>query len=204
MPMIKILILHAKHEVKEIRANAFLSLISISSSENTFSYMLISAGVVDVVKEMLMQRNSSQICQACLLLSNLVASGTDVITTLWNLGIYDQVQQLLRDDNIYIIKEVVWIIQNSFFIATELQVEDLLSKGLLQLTIDLLHIKDPSLQIHVTKFLGKFLIRSKDFINEELKERIKEKLYEAKEIDLLVMHPNKEISELALKLINIL
>ena len=75
--------------------------------------------------------------------------------------IFFDVIKLLRDDNIDIMKEAVWIVQNTFFIANEIQLGKLLKQGIFELTIDLLKIKDVILQANILSYLSKFLNRDR-------------------------------------------
>eukprot|EP01022_Parablepharisma_sp_SALTPOND_P013024 TRINITY_DN1709_c0_g1_i1.p2 TRINITY_DN1709_c0_g1~~TRINITY_DN1709_c0_g1_i1.p2 ORF type:complete len:367 (+),score=21.57 TRINITY_DN1709_c0_g1_i1:968-2068(+) len=206
LPMLKMLIAYSKDDKKEIKNPALMCVLSVSSADDKFGPMLIKAGALEMVEKVIKSRNYAKICEVCLLLSNLAAAGVETIQKILRFGIYSEVQKLLRDDNLYVIREVVWIVQNTFFIATEEQLDELVGKGLLELTVDLLRIRDTGLQTQILRFLEKFMTRVKTLKNEEIKEKVRVTLYESKgidKVDMLCMHYNKEIAGLAEKVIEV-
>lgn len=196
--------MHAKSDKKEINIPALSCIAQISSSSEEFGIKLINAGILEVFTILVKKRCAAQIQQICLILANAVSEGSPVIESMLKYGIYNEIAKLMRDSNLEIVKEALFIAQNSYYTANSKQLKDLTPKGLLQLIIEKLEIKEAMLQINILMFLIALTKKIKDFYDDELIQMLLTTLNENKgmeKIELLATHYNKEIADLAEKVI---
>lgn len=206
LPMIGRIVEHIKTGKKEILEYALRCVESLSAADDCFGLALVQQGVLNALEGVIGSRSGANICASCLIISNLAAAGEHIIEVMLKQGVYSQIQLLLREDNLNVAKEAVWVVNNTLLLGDTEQVLAVLEKGIFELCLDLLGKKDTSIQSQVLKMIYEFSVRARTFKGETVPKLIEKTLQERggfTRIELLSTHMNSVVSGLAERVLKI-
>ncbi len=207
-PMVGMIVGFIKSKSKQQRSAALRCVEGISAAEDSFGLMLLQQGeIIDGLETIIKDgRNSGQVNEACLTLSNLVLVSDKVVGAMSKQGVFADLLVLLRENRIDIVREAVWVFHHALMVATEAQVLELVVKiGVLDGCAELLSVRDLILQLQVLKLMHEFVKRVPQFADRRIHGAVVKSLEgggngELNRIELICAHPNPAVSGLADKI----
>ena len=195
-----------KHENVAIAIPCLRTIGNIVTGNDQETQMVIDSNLIPTLAQILTHQKKTVRKETCWVLSNITAGTEDQLQTIVHNGIIENLVQILQHDDITVKSEAVWALSNCTASANPNQFNELVHKGLIKALGGILKQKDVRMLAVALEGLENTLkCGQKHNLNDE-NENYFTVLLEQEgcldDIEELQQHPNHNIYESALKIID--
>jgi importin subunit alpha-1 len=181
------------------------SIGNIVTGNDQQTQLAIEAGALTALNELIFHKKKTVRKEVCWSLSNITAGSADQIQLCLDMGIVDKLIQILLLDDTEIKKEAVWAVSNCTASANFTQFNALVDKGIIKALLSTLKMQEARILAVALEGLDNILSIGEEHFKKQGKEnRFSLQLENDGGLELieqLQMHPNHQIYQRALKIL---
>lgn len=178
---------------------------NIVTGNDEQTQLVIEAGALETLNELIFSKKKTIRKEVCWTLSNITAGSSEQIQQCLDMGIIDKLIHILQRDESEIKKEAVWAVSNSTASASFSQFASLVDRGIIKALVQTLKMTEPRVLAVALEGLDNILKSGEEHFKRSGQENrfcvVLENEGGIELIEALQMHPNHQIYQRALKLL---